>query len=310
MKNLRVALAQIAPSLGDPERNLALHLEYTDRAAAEGAAVVVFPELSLTGYLLRDQVPEVARSRESPTLQRLAAASVAVDIVAGFVEESPGHLFYNAAGYFSGGRLIHVHRKLYLPTYGMLDEGRDFAPGDLLRPFDSPHGRAALLLCEDLWHPTSAWLLAQEGTEYLFTLSSGPTRGARPAEGVTTVAVWRRLLEVTAQFQTVFLIYVNRVGCEDGLTFGGGSMVVDPLGRVVDELPPLEEGLLVTDLDTGALRRARTLYPLLRDSRLDLVQRELGRIRALRYELPSEPDRREPGGTALPPTTANEKVDG
>jgi len=310
MKNLRVALAQIAPSLGDLERNLALHLEYVDRAVAERAGIVVFPELSLTGYLLRDQVPEVARSLDAPILQRLAAASSAVDIVAGFVEESPEHRFYNSAGYFAGGRLIHVHRKLYLPTYGMLDEGRDFAAGDRLRPFDSPHGRAAMLLCEDLWHPTSAWLLAQEGAQYLFTLSSGPTRGARPTEGVTTVAVWRRLLEVTAQFQTVFLIYVNRVGCEDGLTFGGGSMVVDPLGRVVDELSPLEAGLLVTDLDTGALRRARTIYPLLRDSRLDLVQRELKRIRAQRYELPTEPDRQEPGGTALTAATANEKADG
>jgi len=87
-------------------------------------------------------------------------------------------------------------------------------------------------------------------------------------------------------------------------------MVVDPLGRVVDEMPPLEEGLLGTDLDAAALRRARTIYPLLRDSRLDLVQRELKRIRAQRYELPTEPDRQEPGGTALTAATANEKADG
>jgi predicted amidohydrolase len=288
MKNLRVALAQIAPTLGDLQRNLELHLDQIARAVRDGADVVVFPELSLTGYLLRDQVLEVATTLEAEPLRRLAAASVEADIVAGFVEESADHRFFNAVAYFSGGRLLHLHRKLYLPTYGMLDEGRDFAPGDRLRPFQSPHGRAALAICEDLWHPTTAWLLAQDGAECLFTVSSGPTRGARPDRGVTSVAVWRGLLEVTAQFQTLFVVYVNRVGCEDGLTFGGGSMVVDPLGRVVDQLPPLEEQLLVVDLDAGALRRARATYPLLRDSRVDLVHRELERIRRRRYALDVE----------------------
>ena len=116
--------------------------------------------------------------------------------------------------------------------------------------------------------------------------------------------------QAAAQFQTVFLIYVNRVGCEDGLTFGGGSMVLDPLGRIVDELAPLEEGLLVTDLDAGALRRARITSPLLRDCRLDLVQRELDRIRGQRYELSDTPDTQQPGGGSLSATDANGKAQG
>jgi len=296
MKTIRVALAQIAPALGDLERNLALHVERADQAADEGAGVVVFPELSLCGYLLRDQVPEVALARESPLMARLAAISRRIDVVAGFVEESRDHRFYNTAGYFSDGRLIHLHRKLYLPTYGMLDEARDFAAGHILRPFESPHGTAGILVCEDLWHPTSPWLLAQEGAEVVFTVSSSPTRGARPGREVTTVAVWRQLLQVTAQFQTTFMVYVNRIGCEDGLTFGGGSVVVDPFGRVVAELPALEDGLLVAELDGDALRRARAAYPLLRDERLDLVHRELERIRRKRYELPLGHDESGPVG--------------
>lgn len=298
MKGLRVALAQIAPKLGDVEHNLHSHLEVAAEAAREGASVVVFPELSLTGYLLLDQVPEVAARQADTLFERLAAASTSVDLIVGLVEEGPDCRFYNAAAYFSQGRLGHVHRKLYLPTYGMFQEGRDFAAGEVLRRFDTPHGPAGLLVCEDHWHPACAWLLAQEGAELIFTLSSSPSRGARPEQEITSVAVWRQLLQVSAQFQTAFMVYVNRVGCEDGLVFGGGSMVVDPFGRVVGSLPPLEEGLLVLDLDAEVLRRARTAYPLLRDEKLELVYRELGRIRRTRFALPDEPGQPEGRGAA------------
>jgi predicted amidohydrolase len=285
MQNVRVALAQIAPMLGEVERNLALHLETADRAARGGAEVVVFPELSLTGYLLRDQVPDVAREATSPTLAELARASAEVDLVVGFVEEAEGHRFFNSAGYFSGGRLVAIRRKLYLPTYGMFDEGRDFASGETMRAFRTAHGPVGLLICEDAWHPTTAWLLAQDGAEILYTLSSGPTRGARPGRGVTSVGVWRDLLRSTAQFQTSFVVYVNRVGYEDGVNFGGGSFVVDPFGRVLAELPSLDPSLEIVELSAEVLRRARTAYPLLRDERIELVYRELGRIRASRFGL-------------------------
>ena len=289
MRDVRVALAQISPFLGDRQRNLDLHLEKTAAAQADGAELVVFPELSLTGYLLRDQVPEVAVALDDPLLGRLAEASRSIDVVAGFVEDAPGHRFYNSAGYFSKGRLVHVQRKLYLPNYGMFQEGRDFAAGDTLRAFHAPWGPCGVLVCEDLWHMTCAWLLAHDGVEVVIVPSNGPTRGAKPGRQITSIGVWKDLLKVTAQFQTSYMVYVNRTGCEDGLTFGGGSMVVDPFGRVVGELPPLEAGLLTVDLTDEVLRRARTAYPLLRDENLDLVQRELERIRRARYQLPDEP---------------------
>ena len=137
------------------------------------------------------------------------------------------------------------------------------------------------------------WLLAQQGAEVIFVLSNGPTRGARPGREVTSVAVWRELLQTTAQFQTTWMVYVNRVGCEDGLTFGGGSLVVDPFGRVVSEAPALDEALEVVDLKSEILRRARTAYPLLRDENIELVQRELERIRQLRYDLPEAVDNQQ-----------------
>ena len=287
MRNVRVALGQISPRLGDLEANLDLHLQRVERARADGANVVVFPELSLTGYLLLDQVPDVALRPDHPCWRRLAEASRDIDIVAGLVEESSAHRFHNAAVYLSGGRTVHVHRKLYLPTYGLFQEGRDLAAGDALRAFDAPHGPSGMLVCEDLWHATCGWLLAHQGAQTVFVLSNGPTRGARPGRGVTSIAVWRELLQVTAQFQSTFMVYVNRTGCEDGLTFGGGSLVVDPFGRVVAELPPLEEDQVVVELEAEVLRRARTAYPLLRDENIELVARELERIRTLRFELPS-----------------------
>jgi predicted amidohydrolase len=278
MEDVRIALAQTAPTLGDWAKNLETHLDAANDARRAGARVVVFPELSLAGYNLRDIVPEVAMRRDAPALARLAEAAREIDIVAGFVEESPGHRFFNAAGYFSGGRLVHVHRKLFLPTYGMFQEGREFARGETLRAFDTAHGRAGLLVCEDLWHQTCAWLLAQDGAQLIYALSNGPTRGARPGREITSIEVWRQLLQVTAQFLTSYVVFANRVGCEDGLTFGGGSMVVDPFGRVIAALPALDEGFCTVDLPAETVRRARSAYPLLRDADLALFGREAERV--------------------------------
>ena len=295
MRNVRVALAQIAPRLGEIDANLAIHLDGAREARRAGADLVVFPELSLTGYLLRDQVPEVALRTGEARLRKLERASRDIDVMAGFVEESADHRYFNAAAYFSRGRLVHVHRKIYLPTYGMFEEGRDFSAGDRLRAFEAPFGRAGMLVCEDCWHPSCAFILAQQGMDVLLAASSGPTRGARPGRGITSVEVWHELVRVTARLQTAFVVYVNRVGYEDGLNFGGGSAAVDPFGRVLAALPALEPALTVVELDASVLRRARIACPLLRDEDLELAAREIDRIRKLRYDLPGA-DSDEPGG--------------
>jgi len=266
MRDIRVAMAQIAPRLGDVEANLETHLEIAGKARAAGCDLVVFPELSLTGYLLADQVPEVALQLDDPRLETLRHASLECDLLVGLVEDAPGHRFHNVAAYFSGGRLIHTHRKLHLPTYGLFQEGREFAAGDRVRHVQTRWGPAGVLVCEDLWHMPCAWLLAQSN------------------------AVWRELLQTTAQFQTTWMVYVNRVGCEDGLTFGGGSLLVDPFGRVAHEAPALDEDFAVIEIKDEILRRARTVYPLLRDENIELVQRELERLRRLRYDLPRPAD--------------------
>ena len=293
MKPVRVALAQIAPRLGDTQANLEKHAHAVKAARSEKAGLVVFPELAMTGYLLRDQVPDVAMSESSRSFKAVLALSRSIDVITGLALEGPDHTFSNAAIYASQGRLVHVHRKVYLPTYGMFDEGRDFASGEVVRAFDAPFGRAGMLICEDAWHPTCAWLAVQDGASALFVPSSGPTRGAKPGRGITSVPVWHDLLRVTAQFQTAFVVYVNRVGYEDGLNFGGGSIAIDPFGRTIASLPALDEGMAVAELSPEVLRRARTVYPLLRDENLDLVSRELERTRRRRFALP------DPGEEAI-----------
>lgn len=289
MRDVRVALAQTEPRLGDVDANLDVHLETVERAREGGADLVVFPELSLTGYVLRDQVADLAEPVDGPRLARLAEASRDIDVVVGFAEDGPGHRFHNAAAYLASGRVVHVHRKVHLPTYGLFEEGRDFGAGETLRAFAGGRaGRTGIAICEDLWHPTTAWLLAQDGAEILIVTSSGPTRGARTEDGPTSVGVWHDLLRVTAQFQTSYVVYVNRVGYEDGLNFGGGSTVLDPFGRTVVEASALDPDLVFADLRDETLRRARTAYPLLRDADVELVRRELERVRRRRFDLPDD----------------------
>lgn len=279
---MRVALAQIEPVLGDLEANVTLHLSWARRALAAGARLLVFPELSLTGYLLQDLVSEVAIPLADEGLMRpLLDMSRRIAMVVGLVEETSGHRYHNSAVFLEGGRAVHVHRKVYLPTYGMFDEGRYFAAGDRLVAFDTSLGRVGLLICEDFWHPSTALILAQDGADYLLVISAGPTEAVDSRRGLTSRSTWRDLAKVTAQMQTVYVAYANRVGFEDGIHFGGGSCLYDPFGEALAEGGCLDEALIVCDLDRSALRRARTMVPLLRDERLPVLAREVQRLLAV-----------------------------
>ncbi|HEX4580299.1 MAG TPA: nitrilase-related carbon-nitrogen hydrolase [Candidatus Dormibacteraeota bacterium] len=282
-----VTLAQIAPRLGDVGANLERHLELIDEAAAAGAALVVFPELSLTGYFLKDLVPEVALREQSAELRRLAAASASVDVVAGCVLESDDARFYNAALYFSGGRIHHVHRKVYLPTYGLFDEARYLAQGDRIRSFTAPLGaaqpprpwQAGVLVCEDMWHPTAVGLLARQGVELFICPSASPGRGVVRGHALGTAGSYDSMTRTYAQLFTSYLLYCNRVGFEDGINFWGGSRVVGPDGRLLDDPAGADECLVTHRIDLATIRRARIANPLLRDERHDINDAETERLR-------------------------------
>lgn len=285
-----VALAQVAPRLGDVPANLERHLELIAQAAEGGATLVVFPELSLTGYFLKDLVPEVALRARSDELTRLAASCTDVDVVVGCVLESDDARFYNAALYLSGGRIHHVHRKVYLPTYGLFDEARYMAPGDRFRSFAAPltgatpprPWQAGILVCEDMWHPTAAGLLAREGVELFICPSSSPGRGVVTGNALGTARSYDAMTRTYAQLHTAYLLYCNRVGFEDGVNFWGGSRVVGPDGRLLEEPAGNQECLVTHRIDLAAVRRARIANPLLRDERHDINDAETDRLRSRR----------------------------
>jgi predicted amidohydrolase len=280
----RAALVQTACYLGDLERNCQLHLERIEAARAEGVDLIVFPELSLTGYFIRDMVPDVALPADAPAIGELIDSAGDADLVLGFVEESPGHRFYNAALYASGGNVVHVHRKVYLPTYGLFGEGRYFARGERVRAFDTARfGRVGLVVCEDFWHLSVATIMQAEGVDVLICIANSPARGMA-GETIGTAETYDLFTRTFARLLGAAVIFVNRVGFEDGLCFWGGSRVVDPAGSIVAEAPLLDEALLVATIDTDEIRRQRIATPLSRDERLLLTTEELNRIRRARYE--------------------------
>jgi predicted amidohydrolase len=275
---LSVALAQIDPALGDRGRNLDRHRQWVKQAAEAGASLLVFPELSLTGYFLKDLVPDNAIQLDSKEMRDLAALSTELDVVLGAVIESPDHRYFNASLYFSRGELLHVHHKVYLPTYGMFDEQRYFAPGDRFRSFATPFGRVGILVCEDIWHLSSAYILSLEGVDMIICPSASPGRGITTDERLGTAESYALVCRTYAQFLTTFFLYCNRVGFEDGANFWGGSMVIGPNGDIIAQHQDADEALVLAALDLADVRRERLANPLLRDERLELTINELRRV--------------------------------
>lgn len=282
MSNIRrIALAQVAPVLGDLAGNLALHHDFMDQAISADADLTVFPELGLTGYQLQDLAGEVAMRRDDPRLLELGGRSNGRSMIVGFVEESPDHRLFIAAALFEDGELAHVHHKLFLPTYGLFDERRFFGAGDNLQAVSSRLGvPLGIAICEDFWHLATPQALALDGAQVLVNISSSPGRGVAASEpvGLGTAGSWWGMNRTYAQLTTSFVVFVNRVGIDEALSFWGGSEVISPTGEVLFKAPLYEEGLFTVDIDLGELRRERISLPLLRDERPDWQIRELERI--------------------------------
>lgn len=281
---LRVAMAQIAPVLGDVQRNMALHLDQIEAARRQHADLVVFPELSLTGYFLRDMVPDLAISPQGPEIRQLLDAAGPMSLVAGFVEDSPRHRFHNASLYAEGGRVLHIHRKVYLPTYGLFDEQRYFAAGERFQAFETARfGRVGILICEDFWHLSAAAIMQAEEVDLLLCTANSPARGVDGPK-VRTAETYEQLAKTFAQLLGAAVVVVNRVGFEDGLCFWGGSMAVGPDGATLAQAPMFDPALTMAAFDVAELRRQRLISPLSRDERLLVTIEELHRIRRRRYE--------------------------
>jgi predicted amidohydrolase len=277
---INLALAQFNTKLGEVEANLAIHLSLIDEAKSKGADLLVFPELSLTGYVLQDLAVTTAirPDQDDPVFNELLAASQEIDLMVGFVHEDRRHRFYIASAYLAEGKIVHIHNKVYLPTYGMFDEGRFFAWGDSAQAFNTRFGRVGMLICEDFWHASLPYLLWLDGADILLFQSASPGRGLTDDPRLSSSSWVEHTNRAYAGLFTNFVAHANRVGFEDGLNFWGGSTIFDPNGDLVVRAPDFEEALTVAEIDLNQLHRTRARLPLLRDERTNLVQGELERI--------------------------------
>ncbi|MFV1987654.1 MAG: nitrilase-related carbon-nitrogen hydrolase [Gemmatimonadota bacterium] len=266
-----VTIAQFRPTKGDFDGTLDAVVEALVRAGRSDPApdLVVFPETALTGYFLEGGVREVAR----PAMElfdemagRYAATSAApVDVAFGFYELDAGHV-YNSAMYARLGEnsaLVHVQRKVFLPTYGVFQEERFVESGAGVHAFDTGAGRVAMLICEDAFHSISGTLAALDGAQLVLVLSASPARGASPGVGVPgNLARWDLLGSGLAAEHGVFVVVSQLVGFEGGKGFAGGSAAYSPRGERLVAGPLWDEALLPVPIDLGEIADARTEEPL------------------------------------------------
>jgi NAD+ synthetase len=279
-----VALVQFKPGKADPRGNLGRVREIVAEESAH-ADLVVFPEAALSGYFLEGGVAEASISVERMVEWLGPPPPNAADLVVGFYERWRRRL-YNSAAYLEplngAWSVRHVHRKMFLPTYGVFDEARFVEPGGEVRAFDTRFGRLGMLICEEAWHSLPATILALDAAELIVIVSASPARDFTPTSGGVPANLdrWNRIAPATAAEHGVFVVVAQLAGSEGGKLFPGGSIAVAPDGQILARGPLLEEAVTVASLDASALDRARVASPLLSDleQALPHLQRSLARV--------------------------------
>jgi len=272
-----IRLAQTDATLGNLGANLETHLAEIERATRDGVDAIVFPELSLTGYFLKDQTAEVALTLDASEIEALRERSQHISIIGGFVERANDGRVYNALALLEDGAVKHVHRKVHLVTYGMFEESRDLAAGDRFDVFESKHGRLGFLICEDLWHIDGAYLYFLDGADAIIVASASPGRGVTEGPGLESSETCNKLQDALALFFRTWVLMVNRVGWEDGIVFGGASRAVDPFGAETGAPLGLDPDRLDVRVTSEALDRARIQTPLRRDEKPWILTHALAR---------------------------------
>jgi predicted amidohydrolase len=265
---LRIALAQISCDQGNKEKNLETIKENVVRAKREGAQLVIFPELSLTGYVVRDQIYELAERIPGPStrvVEKLAKENE-LHIIFGMPEtcEKTQATLYNSAVLVGPNGFIGKYHKMYLPTHSIFEEKRYFRPGYQVAVYDTGLGKIGLVICYDIYFPEVTRLTRLKGAQLIVCISASP--GIRRSFFETLTAA--RAIENTA-----FLAYVNRAGIEDGLQFWGGSRLIGPSGRIIAEAKYDEEDFVVAGMDYADAKHVEAFVPTLRDLRPELFDK-------------------------------------
>jgi len=278
MHKLRVGVAQINPKFGDLDRNAEKHIEYIREAKKEKVDVLLFPELSLSGYNLKQKALGVAIDYNDKRLIEIANESEKMISVVGFIELGFAAQIHNTAVALRHGYPAYIHRKLNLPNYGLLDEGKTYTAGRHLETFSiQPPWHTSVLICSDVWNPALVHLSVVSGATILMI----PTNSAQftVSTDFSNPDSWYMILEFYSMIYGIPIIMANRVGKEGGYEFWGGSKIISPPGGKVDMVASeKDEDLLISDLMYMDVVRARAKLPTVRDSNLDLVQREINRL--------------------------------
>jgi predicted amidohydrolase len=262
---IKLALAQISSRRENKKENLRKIEEFTKKAKEEAADLVIFPELSLTGYVVHDQIYELAETIPGPSTQRIEelAKKTGMHIIFGMPELSKKAeaTIFNTAVFVGPKGFIGKYHKMYLPTHSVFEEKRYFRPGYQTVAFNTPLGNIGLCICYDLFFPEVCRLTRLKGAELIISISASPAVRRSYFEILTAA----RALENTA-----FLAYVNLVGVEDGLQFWGGSRLIGPTGDVLAKAKYDEEDFVTCEVDYSDMRPAETFIPTLRDLRPEL----------------------------------------
>ena len=219
-QKIRISLVQTDAIMADLDKNMTVHLKEVEKAISNKSDIVMFPELSLTGYSLKDAFYDVALTDDDPKLDPIKKLSEKISIIVGMAELDKRFEVYNTLLFFEDGELISKHRKVYLPNYGLFEEKRYFSEGNRFRAFDSKFGRFGLLICEDIWHPTSGVILAQDRASVIFAAAAGIARGIDENKKPENVRVWEALNRSLAISATSYLVFTNRVGVKTALCSG------------------------------------------------------------------------------------------
>ncbi|MER3414266.1 MAG: beta-ureidopropionase [Armatimonadota bacterium] len=264
------ALVQIAPVKADVPANLQRIAEAVRRCSDEGADLVVFPEAALSGYFLEGGVIEVALTTDELAIRLVEAVGElgrAVDVILGYYE-TKGGMIYNSSTHLclesGGASIMHTHRKFFLPTYGVFDEERFVARGKEVQAYDARFGRMAMLICEDIWHSVTPMIAALKGAATIVSIAASPARDFTAAKP-QNLQSYHRIVQRMAEEHGVWALHSMLVGFEGGKGFAGGSIAVDPFGRVVGEGPIGVEHILRVEVDHEAVGVARNNSPMLAD---------------------------------------------
>jgi len=276
---MKVAVAQITSVLGDIEKNIDKHIEYCDRAISNKADLIVFPELSLTGYSVKDLNFMISvELNKTKLLNRLKTKSKKISIICGLVEEDENFAIYNSGIFISDGDVKFVHRKVYPPTYGLFEEFRYFSRGKECRAHETKFGKIGLLVCEDMWHMSLPYTVAMDGAQIIIGIAVSPTRLAVDQDKFKNYEINSEQHRAYARILSSYFVFCNRVGFEDGINFWGGSEVIDPFGNMTAVAKLFDEDMIYADLNFEEVRRARHQARHFLDEDLDLTIKNLGKI--------------------------------